>query len=407
MKINNKESIDNEDVCLQKVFNKVLDTCIELYKLDKETSIYFKSTFFYEFFQLRYSNNMIDNDIIYIQITVFQKFIHQTLMIFKKVYENEIISYQKILDIFKHYLQISRNNKNTTISFKNLTYELSLNHDSTLYITNKKVYNYTKYIVKSFCQNLKLPYELYMVILYDVNLIYLKNRKYFRTLKEFLVRDYILQIVTEQVKSFDKYVPEFFSEAKTLQLRIIPPYKDDFLFNMQLNVYNSTHSLTLITKYFGNKKWHKKFINYDENENDYFEFNQESTIKTVKNNRKYKDVTLEFDSFSEFLNDNNIDLFFKVWEERLKKKEIDFFNKYVKPKIIEKVSEIIFKPNNKKFNEINRLIDGIFNTSNFKYESDKGWGSIQVIDSKGLEDNKITLTINKSLYNLDKKQLGN
>lgn len=50
------------------------------------------------------------------------------------------------------------------------------------YIQNTNIYDCAKYIFQKFSftneENILIPFELYMVVLYDVNLTFVNNKKY-------------------------------------------------------------------------------------------------------------------------------------------------------------------------------------------------------------------------------------
>lgn len=377
-------------------FNTVIEKCIKKYDLEEYEATYLKSTYFYYLVTLRESNNLTDSDYIIMNYKILKQMNHECVQLFKRDYEYTNITHGYLLSKFKELLSMIKGTEDISFQLNNLnvdfnnTRELNkiLNLSS---ITSKCI----KYILKKFGANV-LPLEIYLVLAYEIDLILLDNKEFFKNSNELAIQDYVFLVVTKQMRTIGKKI--VVEENNLTSIIIQPPLKEDFMFNIDLQIFNSSYSLKLLTLYYGDNCWHKLINGYLEKDSKkYFCFNQEPHIKLESNNRQFKSIPLKT-SNSNFLNENFQEIFFNMWDDRLTKKEKPFFSDYIKPALLNKEENINFKLSDFLDIDVKSILHGIKNTSRFEYNDDYSMGGVVIIPTITETDEVITLEINKCIY---------
>lgn len=371
---------------VHELINDVLELAVKKYKLDPIESGYLKSTYFFQLFQLRQKQDVLYEDTLIFEFDALKDLSRKCIQIFKREHYIKI-PHEYMVSNFRQKLTIQKKEKN--IEFEVNNFELDLKNtrliDDKLNLS-QEIYEYTKFILDKFNAK-KIPIELYIVTVYDVYLTYLENKDEIE-----IDKNIIYYIVTGQLDIMARRMGlNSFSQT--------PPSKQNFNFNMKARFSNTRFSLKLLTLYFGDSSWHQLFKRYDrDNANNYFCFNEESCYKFAEKTRQYKDVSLKTDNIQEFLGDEYRDQFFNIWEGRLKKNEKVFFNEFIKPQLLNKKEIIEFDFSNHKNIDLKTIINGIRDTSWFKYEGERSFGQISIIPSLMQRNNSLTLEINNSLY---------
>ena len=345
-------------------FNDVIDHAIKKYNLDPYESVYLKSTYFFVLFDLRNINELLERDEVYFNFKSLKRMSYECINLFKNNYFSKV-SHAYLLSKFRDKLSMKKAQNTLTFELNSMIINI-LDTDEIDKKLNfeKEIYECAQYVLKRF--NAKfIPLELYLVVIYEVYLIYYENKELFKDLLDFDNKNLAYEVLTRQLLTIRKKIR---LDDGNISILTKPPRKDDFRFNMLVNTFDATCSLKLLTAYFGNKVWHKQIIAYDEQEeNEYFCFHEEPYIKVVINERKFKRISLNTSDTTMFLTDEFRSEFFKIWEDRLRKEEFAFFIENVKTAILEKRIEIRFQVSKHSNIDLKKIVNGIRDTSGFDY----------------------------------------
>lgn len=390
----NQENPSPKTFCFYTFINNALDLAIEKYKLDLEEAMHLKAIYFFRFYELRALENMLEKDSVFADFEGLKRFSGTCIKLFKKDYDKQI-SHQYLVSAFRKQLEISKKTE-INIGFELNCFNLNINNTvkvNSILDLDEKVYKDAYYTLSKF-QAQNIPVELYVVLLYDIALTYLANEDIEHTINS----QHMHEIITGQIKTIGKRV--YTNEDDMIKFSPVPPSKQDFSYTLQQNVFNGSYALELLASFFGNKLWHKQFDEYrDENSDDYFCFNQEPHFHLLENRRRkeYKDIPLKT-SPEYFLSSEFRERFFLLWEYRFHKNEKLFFNKYIKPKMLDKQNQIDFDLSEYEGLDVKTILQGVMDTSSFTYEGKGEFGWASIIRSITECSNIITLHFNTDLY---------
>lgn len=391
----NLESQALPTFCFQSSFSSILDNCCRLYNLDEHDSINFKATFFFNFFKLRNQNELLDNNYIVINWKNMKSYIHESVLCTNKFLSlEEKIQNTKIQNIFKQHFHIKKDVSDNNLILTNMSFnvekDLLKNH-----FNEKKIINICQLVINYFSSSNKvIPIELFIIIYFDIYLTFERNEKLLKN-KNY---ELILLVILDRITTPSRLIPKVDTDEFLSALRLEPPLKDDFLFSTSLNTYDPTYSLDLLISYFGHEKWYQYFPFYrNEEKHNYFSFFEKPFFKTRINKRvkKYKKDSVNIMP-EDFFEERNSQMIFNIWESRLYEKEKSFFNEVIKPAILNKKTSLDI--NTEKYTEINKIIDGIWDTSSFNFHSNESIGSCSIITGTRQSKNLITIKIYEGIF---------
>ena len=375
-------------------YNLVIQQAQKRYNLSLEESLELRSTFFYTLLEARIQNDAVEYNSLKFD-SIFIK--EHTKKCVKSFNENthRNISHQFLISKFRNRLAMRKGQKDIVFELKEFDIILDKAEQSTKKISDNKLFKENAFHILEIFEDTIIPIELYVVLICEINLIHDKNKEFFNTCSKYSIVNFTTEIVLGQIKTIGKRIT---TKDGMYSCLTTPPDKDNFTFNFWANTFDPTSSLKPLTFLFGDSKWYQQFQNYNKhNEEMYFSFSEEPFFKLETDKRTFKKVTLLAD-ISDFLSDTNQKYFFNVWETRLIKKEKEFFQEFIKPKIFENSKEIEITTDESNKDEIKDILKGIQNTSCFQFKTENIFGSVNIITSISSLDNKITLSVNESLY---------
>lgn len=376
-------------------FNDVIDASIKKYGLTPEEAANLKSTYYFVLFESRQSNDALEYDVLKFDFEYLRNLSKHCLDVFKGNHSRNI-SHQFILNGFRKKLQMLKGEQNRVFEFNGFSIDFkNVEILDKILTQNDQIQQNVNFTLEKFKAEI-IPIELYLVLSYDIYLTHLANDELFNKTAKSVKIELTQEVLLKKTRTIGKKI---LIDDSYLPIRSAPPTQDDFEFNLLANTYDTTSSLKLLTKYFGDIIWYQQFIDYTEgNESEYFSFQKKPTFQLVSNKRQYKKVSLKTDCVTKFLTDKHQSNFFKIWEDRLKKDEKDFFNQFIKPQILtkNKTIELCFELH--KNCNIKKLAKAMRDTALFDYEYNGLNGFVNILPSMSEQEERIILQVNNSLF---------
>lgn len=376
-------------------FNDVIDASIKKYGLTPKEAAELKSTYYFVLFESRQSNDVLEYDVLKFDFEYLKKFSKHCLDVFKDNHPLDL-SHQFILNEFRKKLQMIKGEHSRVFELNGFSIDFkNVEILDKILTQNDQIKQNVDFTLKKFKAEI-IPIELYLVLSYEIYLTYLDNDEIFNQTANSVKMELTHQVLLKQIRTIGQKI---LIDDGYLPIRSAPPTQDDFEFNLFANTYDTTSSLKLLTKFFGDTIWYQQFIDYTKgNESEYFSFQKEPTFKLVSSNRQYKQVSLKTDCVTKFLADEHQNNFFKIWEDRLKKDEKDFFNEVIKPQILTKNKTIELYFELHKNHDIKKLAKAMRDTALFDYGYNGSNGFVNILPSIIEQEDRIILEVNRSLF---------